>query len=337
MKKFIKILIISGELSGLAELRGVLPNYGMISVICSGIVEAEAILSVEHFDAVLIISHEVREPEMAFVARLKATQDNTAAGIITNHVSENSTGLLRLSGADFILPDAFSAADLKLKLADLNYSLAVSEPRVTSNLNAAQIDKRKFVTVAIGASTGGPAALIEILSKIPPGIKACFLIVQHGGPELIKMLAEKLGDATKMKVRISEDNLITKVGEVYIAPADSHLRLTSAGNIMLNRLPKENFVMPSIDHLFRSMGDAGSECSIAVLLTGQGADGAQGAAYASSAGCRLIVQSPESCEEPSMPESALNFSPKYTAIHLNEIAPAIIKSVAEIRKLTKKS
>ncbi len=150
--------------------------------------------------------------------------------------------------------------------------------------NASPIYSRKDSSikkiVAIGTSTGGPRALQEIIPFIPKNISASFLIVQHMPAGFTKSLAERLNNLSQIKVKEGENDEILKAGYAYIAPGGYHMKLYKESNSLYKiKLTKENPVSghrPSVDMMMNSLTDLNIENLIGVILTGMGADGAQG-------------------------------------------------------------
>ena len=129
--------------------------------------------------------------------------------------------------------------------------------------------------VAVGASTGGPAALATILRGLPAAIPVPVLVVQHITPGFDAALATWLDETTPLPVRLAADGQRPRPGEVVIAPADAHLGL-SGDRVELLTGPPLNGHRPSATHLFASVARALGPRAVGVILTGMGSDGAAG-------------------------------------------------------------
>jgi two-component system chemotaxis response regulator CheB len=146
--------------------------------------------------------------------------------------------------------------------------------------------------VVVGASTGGPNALTELLTGLG-GIPVPILVVQHMPPLFTRMLAERLAAKTGLRVREAADGEAAQAGVVHVAPGDFHLEVADArtpGRLRLHQGPAENSCRPSVDVLFRSAAKAFRSAVLGVMLTGMGQDGLRGAREVREAGGRILVQ-----------------------------------------------
>lgn len=147
--------------------------------------------------------------------------------------------------------------------------------------------------VAVGASTGGPQALADLIAKLPADFPAPVLIVQHMPPKFTRYLAERLDGLTPLQVREGKAGAILAPGQVWIAPGDYHMTVVRQANdvvLMTNRQTKEQGCRPSVDVLFRSVAETFGANALGVVLTGMGADGTSGAQSIWDAGGEVIVQ-----------------------------------------------
>ncbi len=159
--------------------------------------------------------------------------------------------------------------------------------------------------VALGASTGGPLALQEILSRLPPDFPAPLLIVQHISAGFAEGFAEWLGKATGYPVRVAGHGQRIAAGTAYVAPSGVHMRLLANGCIDLADAPAEHGVKPSVSYLFRSLAATFGPAAIGVLLTGMGRDGAQELKTLRDAGAVTIAQDSETSIVFGMPGEAV--------------------------------
>lgn len=159
--------------------------------------------------------------------------------------------------------------------------------------------------VAIGASTGGPNALSEILRRLPPNLNVPVLIVQHMPAVFTQLLAERLNQQCPLDVREARDGDSVRPGRVLIAPGDYHMTVCGDNGkrtVSLNRAALENSCRPSVDVLFRSIAELYREKSMAVILTGMGQDGAKGCEWLHRAGAYIVVQDEETSVVWGMPQ-----------------------------------
>ena len=143
--------------------------------------------------------------------------------------------------------------------------------------------------VAIGASTGGPAALQRILGDLPPSFALPILIVQHISKGFLGGLVQWLGSACPLPVKTAEDGERLSPATVYIAPDDRHLGVSGTRIALSDAEPIGGF-RPSATYLFESVTKAFGSASLHVILTGMGRDGVTGLEAAHSAGATVIAQ-----------------------------------------------
>ena len=187
--------------------------------------------------------------------------------------------------------------------------------------------------VLIGVSTGGPAALAELLPSIPAEFKAPIFIVQHMPPLFTKPLAQSLQSKCAIRVKEASDGEIAESGCAYIAPGGRHMKLAPVppGGIMISISddPPENNCRPSVDYLFRSAALHFPCRAVAAILTGMGNDGAQGSKLLKRRGCYTIAQDEASCVVFGMPREAILTGAVDTVAPLSKIAATIIRAVNE--------
>lgn len=177
--------------------------------------------------------------------------------------------------------------------------------------------------VAMGVSTGGPGALIEILCGLPQGFPTPILLVMHVGKLFTPAFAEWLDGQSSVRVGYAVDGeALPLCGEacVLMAPPDSHLTL-SQGKLRLTQDPERFSCRPSIDVLFesfaRELGAEGAGC----LLTGMGRDGAAGLLAIRRAGGRTMAQDEATSVVFGMPKEAIELGAAEHVLALDQIAP----------------
>jgi two-component system chemotaxis response regulator CheB len=153
--------------------------------------------------------------------------------------------------------------------------------------------RTRLEVVAIGVSTGGPNALAALLPKIPASFPAPIVITQHMPPVFTRLLAERLGATSPLRVREAAGGEILEAGHVFLAPGDSHLVVRREGTVVrlsLDQGPQENSCRPAVDVMFRSVVQAYGARTLAVVLTGMGQDGLRGCEHVREAGGQIVVQ-----------------------------------------------
>jgi two-component system, chemotaxis family, protein-glutamate methylesterase/glutaminase len=181
--------------------------------------------------------------------------------------------------------------------------------------------------VAIGASTGGPAAIRELLEEVPPEPPVSFLIVQHIAAGFEAAMAEWLNKELPLDVRLARDAESPRRGAVRLAPAGAHLRLDAGGVLRLDaETPARRGHRPSVDDLFHSCAESFPRQSAGVLLTGMGADGVEGLAALRGAGALTLVQDEASSVVFGMPRVALERGAAELALAPRDLARALAQA-----------
>jgi len=180
----------------------------------------------------------------------------------------------------------------------------------------------------IGASTGGPPTIEEILRGLPRDFPAPIVVVQHITPGFIQGLANWLVECTNHPVEIITNTRTLKSGRVYLAGDGSHTVFVSRHTVGISPEKPGDLLCPSVDRLFESAADhLGAGC-IAVLLTGMGSDGARGLLKLKTAGAFTIVQAPETCVVEGMPSAALRLDAAISALAPRDIPREVRKRLA---------
>jgi two-component system chemotaxis response regulator CheB len=188
----------------------------------------------------------------------------------------------------------------------------------------------KAEVVAIGASTGGPAALQEIIPRLPAGFPGAVLVVQHIPKGFSRSLAERLAARSILPVHEAEDGEAIAPGVVLVAPAGIHTKVRRRGSVVrvnLDEEPRSTLHRPSVDVLMASVARAYGPRSLGVVLTGMGSDGTAGLEAIKDAGGRTLAESEESCVIYGMPKAAMQAGVVGRAVALSRMADEIRSAV----------
>jgi len=185
------------------------------------------------------------------------------------------------------------------------------------------VQEKKYEIVAIGASTGGPPVIQNILSKMTPNISVPILIVQHITPGFCDGLVEWLNKTTKFQIKLAEHNESAKPGIVYFAPDYKHMGIDAGKKIFLSDDPPEHSIKPSVSFLFRSIANNFKNNAIGVLLTGMGKDGAYELKLINDNDAMTIIQNKETSVVFGMPGEAMKLNAAKYIISPDEIAKKI--------------
>ena len=159
--------------------------------------------------------------------------------------------------------------------------------------------------IAIAASTGGPAALLRVLSDLPEPLPVPVLIVQHMAPGFVAGLASWLSDSTSRRVKVAEPDERLADGVIYLAPDDRHLGLFDRRTLQVSDTPRCGGFRPSGTVLFESVAQVYGSSAVGVILTGMGEDGCLGLTALRRAGGRIIAQDESTSVVFGMPAAAI--------------------------------
>lgn len=184
--------------------------------------------------------------------------------------------------------------------------------------------------VVIGSSTGGPGALTSVVPALPARLPASVLIVQHMPPGFTATLAQRLDQNSPISVREAKDGDLLEDGRVLVAPGGRHMTIKHGGVVALLDTPPVHGVRPAIDITLESVAPVYGRRCLAVILTGMGSDGTQGAKYVKRLGGKTIAQDEETCVVFGMPKSLVTAGAADKVLPISAIGKAIYDFVSNI-------
>jgi two-component system chemotaxis response regulator CheB len=184
--------------------------------------------------------------------------------------------------------------------------------------------------VAIGTSTGGPVALQEVLSKLPGDISVPILLVQHMPGSFTPAFAQRLNTLCAISVKEAADGDVLQAGTAYLAPGGMQMILEKKGEQSVIRiteaLPNQTY-KPSVDVTFRSIANLFPNNTLAVILTGMGADGREGCRALKQGGSMIWAQDQASCVVYGMPAAVTEAGLAERNLSLKDIGSSIAQRV----------
>ena len=181
--------------------------------------------------------------------------------------------------------------------------------------------------IAIGSSTGGPSALLAVLGRLPKRLAAPILIAQHIADGFVPGLVSWLDAGCAVQVAAALEGTKPEPGVAYLAPTGSNM-VVERGTIRFREPEKGQLYIPSADTLFDSVARGYGRRSVAVLLTGMGADGAAGMKRLHDLGAATIAQDEETCTVFGMPKVAIDLGAVDKVLPIEDIAAELVELVS---------
>ena len=217
-------------------------------------------------------------------------------------------------------------------------SLARSITSVTSSLRTQPVAEKvsapvhykrsgkSYQLVAIGTSTGGPVALQTILTQLPANFPHPILLIQHMPSTFTSAFAARLNSLCKISVKEAEDGDVLKPGNAYLAPGGKQMlvdgRGTSARLRIIEGNDKVNY-KPCVDITFASLAKSHGDKVLAIILTGMGADGRDGARLLKDQGATIWAQDEASCVVYGMPQAVAKAGISSESLPLDRVAQRV--------------
>ncbi len=184
--------------------------------------------------------------------------------------------------------------------------------------------------VLIGASTGGPVALRDVLPKLTANLGVPVFVVQHMPARFTNSLAARLHESSQLPIVEGAEGMAIVPNRIYIAPGGFQMSIAQSNGqrvLRINEDPPEHNCRPAVDYLFRSAVDAYAGNVLGVILTGMGRDGTEGCRIIKQRGGKVIAQHPDGCVVYGMPKSVVEEQLADRVVPLEKIASWIVRMV----------
>ncbi|APF23220.1 protein-glutamate methylesterase/protein-glutamine glutaminase [Clostridium butyricum] len=229
-------------------------------------------------------------------------------------------------------------SEIENKIKDIRVNAPLSQRKEIDNsekpspmINNKVIPKNKKIdAVVIGASTGGPKALQQVLTKLPANLNVPVFVVQHMPEGFTKVFAERLNKVCNLNVAEAEDGMSINRNTIYIAKGGSHMIIDSSIRVSLNKEPSIWGVRPAVDKLFESASKVYGGNLLSVVLTGMGKDGAEGSKRIKDCGGITISEDKSTCTIYGMPKAAYETGKIDLVLPLDQICNKITEIVKGI-------
>ena len=201
-----------------------------------------------------------------------------------------------------------------------------------ARFNVAPDSDAELACIAVAASTGGIPAFASFISNLDPRIDAPILLTQHLPDAFIPYYAQQIAAASKRTVFVARAGMRLQPRAVYLAPGDAHLSLVRMGRhveILLEYHAVANGCCPSADPMFAAAGEVFGAQAAAIVLSGMGRDGAEGAAELRNCGGLVLAQAPESCVVWGMPGAVANSGTAHAVLNPDAMAMLLGRNAAK--------
>jgi two-component system chemotaxis response regulator CheB len=355
----LKILIVDDSALYRQSIHNVLREVADVRIIGSAKNGVVALEKIDQLDPDLL-TLDVRMPDMDGIELLREINRRrvrTKAIMLSSYTSEGAqltTDALMEGAFDFILKPSTSDSAvnrqqlrdaLEEKIIAFQESLLRGAARVFKS-PAKRGDKTKKVVeqapvpeaaceaVILGLSTGGPAALRQVLPKLSAGLPVPVFVIQHMPANYTLSLASRLDEMCPLHVVEATDNMEVRAGMVIIAAGGKQMKLELNNTLKarVNDDPPENSIRPSVDYLLRSASEVLGGKALAVIMTGMGRDGLAGCKQLKRDGGYVFAQSQDDCVVYGMSKAVIEEDLAVRVLPLGKIAPAIVRHVKNSRR-----
>lgn len=340
IKRKVKILIIDDGILFSEALARKMCSDQWIEVVATAVNPYEARDKILEFEPD-VLTLKLDLPKMNGIDFLKRLLPQYPIPIvILNEMDDRIFDALNAGAVDYVIKSDFcdgrrfeamvNELTIKVKIASTAKVGYLKKDYSLKNVSETAINYSGII--AIGASTGGTEAIAYILKALPremPGI----VIVQHMPPNFTKMYAERLNNNCLIEVKEAEDGDHLSPGRALIAPGDHQMVVSRYGNnfrVKCFKGERVNGHCPSVDVLFESVSQQAGKKSVGVILTGMGADGANGLLLMRQRGAKTIGQNRDSSVVYGMPKVAMEIGAVDLQIGLSEMPDAIYSCISEL-------
>lgn len=336
----IRVLVVDDSILFRTKLQMSLSEDPGITVIGSAVDAMDAMKRIEELNPD-VVTLDVEMPKMNGIAFLKQLiPKRPTRVVVVSSLPINALDALDAGAIDFVKKPGPTPGELKVFIEELKGKIKIAAnakvrqmpvgraaPSLTSRLSSsAPIHADKNTIIAIGASTGGTEAIIEVVKNLPPSTPG-IVIVQHMPPKFTELYAQRLNRICKMKAKEAADMDRVVTGQIIVAAGEYHMTLKKdGGGYYIRSLPGErvNGHCPAVDVLFDTVADVAGANAIGVILTGMGADGARGITKMRQKGAYTIGQDKNSCVVYGMPMEAFKLGGVTKQLPLDQIGDEIL-------------
>ncbi|MCF6186367.1 MAG: chemotaxis response regulator protein-glutamate methylesterase [Desulfobulbaceae bacterium] len=230
------------------------------------------------------------------------------------------------SGKQGRAPELLKKINRIAQISRLTSRLKPDSPTKPAKVTVSAKNKQKNL-IAIGSSTGGPQALLQILTLFPADFPVSIVVIQHMDKKFTEGLANWLNSQVHLNVKVLDEGERPQEGTVLIPSTDDHVIMNKDTSLTYTPESKDNYYHPSVDVFFKSLASHWNGSCLGVILTGMGRDGAEGMAALKQNGHYPIAQDRKSSVVFGMPKAAIEADAIYEVLPIDEIGTRIIELI----------
>lgn len=339
----LRVLIVDDSSFMRMAIRGVLaqaPNVEVVGIAADGVEGVEKALALNPD----LITMDVEMPRMDGISALKQIMAKQPTRVLmvstlTCEGARSTFEALEAGALDYVPKNVTDCKDsqaafqkaLLAKVSEASHtapprSLALHPPRLMAprQVRPSHFLNRRVGYVGIGASTGGPMALQEVLSRIPVNFPHGIVVAIHMPKAFTGPYADRLNAKCSLSIREAANGDVVKGGEVLIAPGGMHTSLVKQGSqVVVRTAPTSEFpqyiYIPSVDQMLTSLCEASGGAMLGVILTGMGNDGLKGMTHLKGKGGVTLVQNEETSTIYGMPRACIEGKVADVVLPLDQI------------------
>jgi two-component system chemotaxis response regulator CheB len=288
---------------------------------------------------IVIVSSESREGAASTLRALElgaidfVPKPSSGIDLDMRNVREELTRKLKMAAKVHVVRTATRASVDSLAARPAILAPARTQAPAIRRSSSGDQNGTRTPIVVIAASTGGPAAVMRVVSGLPRNLQAAVLLVLHMPGAFTKPFTTQLAEVSQLPVKEAEQNETMRPGTIYLCPGSHHVRMSFTGKLNLDPGDRIDGYRPCADVAVESVAAHTRSSTVAVVLTGMGNDAAKGVKFAKAAGGYVIAQDEATSIIFGMPAEAIKTGAVDEVLPLDEISTAIEKRVAFISRL----
>ncbi len=315
------ILIVEDDYTALQVLKRILSAEKYTSIAVDNVEDALAVLNREKIDLIITDWMMPNIDGIEFIYRVKALLKNPPPIIVVSALTaEMAKDYALKSGAVEFIEKPINTK----KFLEIVKNIIEKHTQLTNVYKIKEHSYPPFISVAILAGNGSSQPLLQIFEDLKDfNENIVYIVIFQGSVNLLDNIVLQLKEKLLKKVLILQETSKPEPNCVYFAPDNYHILFNENYELVVDSGPKENYQRPSAEPLFRSLANYFGKFSIAVVLSGLGSDGVQGAYHIKSHNGIIICQEPTTALAPTLPKSFINSVIEPIVLLPNQIATKI--------------